>query len=295
MNNEEKAINIIREELKGVGVIDGDENMIWKSPDKHYTFKISRTELGNNNLYNNLPRYMVTVEVLNEIGIKMFNMRFNELDAVRILDNIQEFTGGAYTDTGCSFIIPINASNTLMNSYQIYLENIFELEDKTMKAVGYNPTDDYYCDSDIDDRTYTFNDILLKIQQYNPMDERLINRVSIKLSYDEINDFAFTLFFVSIIDIDFPKEYEDVLNRIDTYVALGHSNEMMDLSLKPLNNPPRNDFMNPPIENGINNYNNLMTLKIPESKSWNVKNNVSNQNRLPKGLSLDAHNKGVMS
>ena len=181
---------------------------------------------------------MVTVEVLNEIGIKMFDMKFNELDAISILDNIQEFAGGAYTDTGCSFIIPINASNTLMNSYQIYLENIFELEDKTMKAIDYNPTDDYYCDSDIDNRRYAFRDILLKIQQYNPMEEKLINRVTIKLNYDEISDFAFTIFFVSIVDIDFPEEYEDVLDRIDTYVTLGsYSNEMMDLITSPTRKP----------------------------------------------------------
>lgn len=262
INNEEKAISIIKSELRGIGVLDGDENMIWKSPDNNYTFRMSRSELYNDNFYNNMPRYIINVEVLNEIGIKMFEMKFSELDAIRILDNIQEFAGGdMYYQTGDGFIIPINAKNTLLDSYEIQLEYIYEVEDKTMSAINYDPTEKYD-PSMCDNSRFVYRDILMKIVQYNPIENRLITRVTIKLDCDEINDFAFKLFFASIMDIDFPEEYGDVLDKIDYYVSIGsHEREMLDLSLMPNINPPTEYFMNQPIYSN----NNLMTLNLPKT------------------------------
>jgi hypothetical protein len=217
------SIRIIREELKGIGVIDGDDNMIWKSPDKSYIFKISRSELENlNPLY---PRFIISIIIENNIGIKILELRFSELDAVRILDNIEVFCNGeVYYQVQDNFIIPINPNNTSLNSFIIYLENVYDVETVT---VGNNTKTIY-------------NDISFKIKQYNPLDGSLIDRVSMLLSYEDINDLAFKLFFECLIDIDFPKDMDPVLERIDDYISNGsNALRMMDYHLDPL--PPRNN------------------------------------------------------
>lgn len=259
------SFRILKGELEGLGCIDGDDNMIWKSPDNSYTFKISRSELDNLNPI--MPRYLISIIVENTIGTKVLELRFNELDAVRILDNIEEFCGGdVYYQKGENFIIPVSTTDTSLNSYTIYLENIFE--------------DNYIAGNGKE----IYRDILFKIKQYNPIENITIDRVTIVLGYEDICDLAFKLFFEAIIDIDFPDSMNlfDTLNRIDEYVSMGpNACRMTDY------NPPtyhwngNNNFMNPPTEAP----NTITPVNIPTPKVIN--------NRIGERVSFTKHNKEV--
>lgn len=305
MNNYDKAKSMLITELKGLGIIDGDESMIWKSPDNDFTFKINRVEIGDFSPYNTNPRYMNTIEVLNDIGIKILELRFSEIDAVRILDNFQEFVSGDYSNVGDSIIIPISTTNTTLNSYSILLENIFDFEDRSMRADNYDPYEVY--DNLVNDQfengcnkynmrqedRFSYREILLKIQQYNPIENKIVNRVSMRLSMDDIESFAYALFFISIIDIEFTDEYKEVLDRIDTFVTVGKlERPTTDYNINCITGVNEN-FMNPPIERypmevPAPDY-------IPENCYVLEEKPVTTQNSAPKRISLDAHNKGVIT
>lgn len=254
------SVRIIREELKGMGVIDGNDNMIWKSPDRNYTFKISRSELDNVNPL--LPRFIISIIIENEIGIKILELRFSEIDAVRILDNIEVFCGGdEFYNEGENFIIPINPTNTSLNSYMIYLENIYKVD--TLK-IGNNTKTIY-------------KDIAFKIKQYNPLDGSLIDRVSMLLSYEDINDLAFKLFFECLIDIDFPENYDKTLDRIDEYISNGsNALRMMDYHLDPY---------------VVEDIDKSSMYEVPMINMNITPNKVNNTNT--GRISFEEHNKGV--
>lgn len=204
----DKEYNMVKDELRGLGVINGDEGSTWISPDKNYVFKINRYE---NKLWNsNLGQYIIEIDIESSIGYRITKLRFSEIDATIILDNIANFNDYCKNSTD-AYCIYINPNNTRVNTTIIELNNIFMIGNNSS---NYNSRPD----------------ISFSIKQYNPLYENMVPLVTMRLTEKELRDLSFKIFFMTLIDIDIPlvefytendkgisvmDHIEDYINKID--------------------------------------------------------------------------------
>ena len=65
----------------------------------------------------------------------------------------------------------------------------------------------------------TEKDVRLEILERSYMYDNVIPMVTMDLTYDELSDFAFHVFFATIIDLEFPEECRDKLEQIEMFVS----------------------------------------------------------------------------
>lgn len=181
--------------MKIMGLIRGDEEMEWISPNREFKFVINRYE---NRLWNNDQdgHYVITIDIINMIGVHIIQIKFSEIDAVRILDSINTFLYDWNGGSGESMTIYMEAPNNLrMENEIIYMERILVDEEKEYKENN------------------TIRDILFQIRQYSSFHETLIPIVTTVLGTEELENLAFQIFFYSLIDIDIPMQYNQQLEN----------------------------------------------------------------------------------
>ena len=180
-----------------ININGGNETMEWYSPNNEFKFVINRYE---NTLWNNENdgHFVITVYIYNNIGILLAQLKFSEIDAIRILDSINEFQYEMECQTGSSELIYINANNLRLDNKMIYLERL-----------NVCPPDDYEIIPG-----YRFRDINFRINQYSPFHQTIINIVNIVLSTEELEELSFKLFFYTLIDIDLPEKYNIELENL---------------------------------------------------------------------------------
>ena len=182
-------------EMKIAGIIKGDEEMEWISPNKEFKFLINRYE---NRLWNNEQdgHYIITIDIINMIGVHIIQIKFSEIDAVRILDAINTFLYDWDGGVGESMSIYIDPSNLRLEHEIIYLERL-----RT------NDMNDEYIE------THTIRDISFQIRQYSSFHQTLITILNLTLGTEELEELAFDIFFYSLIDIDIPTQYDQQLEN----------------------------------------------------------------------------------
>lgn len=196
----DQVIRMINEEIRGI--IDGDKNMTWISPDKRFKFALDRTENSMINYENpDSGKFIVIINIFdNFTGVFIMTLRFSELDTIRILESIVDFYENYY-QTYDSYYIYINPKNTFMENNIIYLENIHEvINSPTGQEINH--------------------DVLFKIQTHQ-YGQTIFDKIVMKLSYDDLYDLTFHLFFNAIIDIDIDDKYIDQIEYIEDYILGG--------------------------------------------------------------------------
>lgn len=196
----DQVIRMVNEEIRGI--IDGDKNMTWISPDKRFKFVLDRTENSMINYENpDSGKFIVIINIFdNFTGVFIMTLRFSELDTIRILESIVDFYENYY-QTYDSYYIYINPKNTFMENNIIYLENIHEvINSPTGQEINY--------------------DVLFKIQTHQ-YGQTIFDKIVMKLSYDDLYDLTFHLFFNAIIDIDIDDKYIDKIEYIEDYILGG--------------------------------------------------------------------------
>lgn len=200
--DKEMVDDMMKNELMSMGVLDGDDEMIWINKDKQYKFIINRTEISESrfNMLPGDPKYNINITIKdNMTGVTIDELNFSEIDAVRILDEIAghcEYCYNSY-DSSCIYI---NPSNTDIVAHMIILENIFESEYTT----------------EFNKPVTKIRDIMFQILKYSIYhQERTEPTVTMKLSMEELNDLAFHLFFESLIDLDIEDRRMD---EIEDYI-----------------------------------------------------------------------------
>lgn len=184
---------IMKNELKGLGIINGDDEMIWKSPDKSLYFEVIREDANYSREEFKGYRYICTINVKNNLSVPICRISFSELDAIRILHSIAEFCSSDYILDDTIFI-PMGIMNGL-DSYTLSLENI-------------TPPGE-------------LDTVILRIEKYNPIYQCMANVVTLHLTYEQLNDLSFHLFFSLLIDIDVPIEVEPLMHDIEDYITTG--------------------------------------------------------------------------
>lgn len=182
-------------EMKIMGLIRGDEEMEWISPNREFKFIINRYE---NRLWNNEQNghYVITIDTANIIGVLITQIKFSEIDAIRILDSINNFLYDMDGGYGESMTIYMETPNNLrMENKIIYLERIIVDEEKEYKENN------------------IIRNIKFQILQYSSFHETLIPIITILVGTEELEDFAFKIFFYSLIDIDIPIQYDQQLEN----------------------------------------------------------------------------------
>jgi len=130
--------------------------------------------------------YIIEIKFYNLIGIELYMLRFNELDAIRILDSINFFQYETSGGIGDSMLIAINPSNTTLNVPYMNFVWTSGLEEDLE-----NPTDDYY---DIRDIEFT-------VFQENMTNQFRSIIIKTNISENTLDEFVFGIYFIGLIDI----------------------------------------------------------------------------------------------
>jgi hypothetical protein len=179
---------LLRAELKSLGIIDGGESMTYKDPDNNYTFKIDR--IGNDYVVGDGPEYTCIITILNDVGVRIDEIRFSEYDCVKVLGNIAEYVETVY-EFGCL--------------------------DPFISHLGFS-TSRMYNNIEISVSEYSLKPFTLKFEQSNPHLGIMSDICTIFLEYEELVDFCFRIFFQCIIDLDFNCFYKKGLEKEIIYL-----------------------------------------------------------------------------
>ena len=216
MNNYsfDKVIQMMRSELQSIGVIDApDGYMVWKSPDNMFIFEIERL----NNVFitkPNDPQYTNIMRIKNNIGILVTEIRFSEYGCISILENIATFCE-THFDEGCpnydSITVFATTPDSSMSSTIMNLE--FSNTRKDLLKIGF--------------------------VNYNYHYQQMKELLHIVITYQQLIDFCFILFFQCIIDIDIDEMamngYGDELYIIENFVYGGVEPSNYNISQKQQN------------------------------------------------------------
>lgn len=181
---------IVKSELKSLGIINGDDEMVWNSPDKSLCFEVSRDYSTLKTGVEAGYQYICTINVKNNLNMSICTINFSELDAIRILEGFVEFSNPTFFNSNNYVYIPMNP-NIGLDTYSIEIEQV-----KFGELYG----------------------CLFKINKYNPIQEMVVPVLSIPLTFEQLQDLAFHIFFSLLIDIEVPVEYDEAMFSIEDYV-----------------------------------------------------------------------------
>ena len=200
--------NAVLMNMRMMNMINGETDMEWITSNGEYKFifkrfnnKLWNDESGESNYIITLEVYNMSGVILNGVGTLIDAFRFNELDALRILDCLSTFgenlNGGA--GVGDSFTITINSSVAVNCLVPYIFIQVLQFEDSLM----------------INDELH---DILFQIKQFNNntlIDQnRDLTRISTLISMSDLEQLCFTLYFSCLIDIDLPLQYAQSMEHL---------------------------------------------------------------------------------
>lgn len=151
-------------------------------------------------------KYLIEVRLINNLGVILYTFRFNEIDAVRILDSIDEFRYEFCAQTYSSMIIQINPMNPRLESPYLFFQ--------------WGGVDEIAYDNITSDDYGDIPDILFKIQQYSAVQETYTDLFVFAISENTIDDISFAIFFTSILDIvgELPMNHQSEVESIVTHM-----------------------------------------------------------------------------
>ena len=158
----------------------------------------------NNQVYfsDNNSNYIVEVQIMNKLGVLLYTFRFNEFDAIRILDCIDQFQYDFGGETYSNILIELPPMNSLLNMTYLFFQwgGIDEIEYDRVSSDDYND----------------IPDILFEIREYSPMNETMKTLFRFSISENTLDDISFAIYFVSILDIiqELPMEYQSSAENI---------------------------------------------------------------------------------
>ena len=201
---------LILSEMKFMNVIKDGDRMEWFSPFKQYKFEIHRSD---NQLWYpeqyEFSKYIISMKISDMLGVPITEIVFNEIDACRILDSMDSFITDFEHQTYSDMYIYASTKNPTLNTHAIYLQRLncyFPDDDESNKnATNWDPVH-----NDI-------RDVLLQIKQFNPIQQTMIDVISIQISDEELYDLMYAIYFTSLIDItDLPAVQELGLENVIT-------------------------------------------------------------------------------
>lgn len=180
-------------ELRSLGILNGEDEMVWKCPDNSIYFEVSRDYSTTKSVFGKGYQCICTLTVKNNLGIVLDVSKFTEIDAIKILDSFVYFNEPDYISDDHNVVyIDIPPHDTNMETRTIVLEQILS-----------GPT----------------TSVLFTLQKYNPFYQQIVPIVKIPMTYEQLNDLAFHLFFALIIDLEVPEEFDETMFRIEDYVT----------------------------------------------------------------------------
>ena len=177
---------MIKNELKSLYGYT-DDGISWITPDRNYIFKILRTDNDKVSYYH----YFVDIDVYSILNSLICKIRLNEYNIVEILSNISK-------------LFDLNQYNRNANIITIPGMSINEFI-----SININATK---CGDMISNN----NDINFKI--ISTIDNDYHALVNINMSYLELREFCFRIFFYTLIDADLNVS-EDILDDIQAFVS----------------------------------------------------------------------------
>ena len=201
------AKNLILMCLYECGIIREEEDIMdWFSPDKQLKFIIEREPtIFPNSDY----QYIISIRIQNILGVELYKISFNEIEAVRILDQFNWFLYETERQLYSSITIQLE-SNIQYNTID-YIELLWDDIDNE------NPF--YHNEFE----GYT-RDIKFTISSHNNQFGTIVPICTMYLSSEELNDFMFKLYFISLIDVELQQSYENELeNVLSNLVSNGYN------------------------------------------------------------------------
>lgn len=200
MNSAERVLMM---NLKLMNIIKDDDNMIWTSPYRDIIFEINRMENTMSEYFQEYwGKYIISITVKNNLGTTITEIRFSELDAVRILDAMTAFLE-VREGYGDSTIIYINPNNSMLENYMFDLE-VIPLPKNMMN----------------DEEPLKDRDIRFNINVYSPFMGKICTLATMLLSGEELNNLAYSIFFVGLLDAEVDPDTGELVNEIGSRIMM---------------------------------------------------------------------------
>lgn len=185
IDSSSSADEMTKAELQSLFCYDDNGFITWRTPDRNYIFKIQRLYISKND------SYIINFDIYNSLGIKIHNFKMSINEIIKLLymianryeiENYNMININCCFDSGCSCNISIDFKNN----------NICFNENK--------PDIGFYIDA--------VNEVLNK----------QIRIVTTYLTFTELREFCFHVFFYALIDLDLNID-QDKLNIIEEFVS----------------------------------------------------------------------------
>ena len=208
MNNMSAIERQLMMDMRIMNIIKDDNEMEWISPHKDLIFTVTRTE---NQLWcaeENQGKYVININIKNNLGVNIIDIKFSEIDAVRILDCISTFLVDFDACSGTSMTVYINPNGT-------------RLECPIFDMIRINSSQFEMYDEESEEFS---RDINFSVKQYSSIYGTIVNICNVLINDDELENLAFTIFFVGLIDLDVPDELRWEIDNIATkFYSAPHS------------------------------------------------------------------------
>lgn len=189
------------------------KSMHWESPDGNYTFLIKRTP---NNLWSgNESEYIVTIDIQNNVGARLYTLRLTEISCITLLESLLCFTDYDHMDFDAAYSSytiafdpsPDQTESTLIVTREDIYGKIIENSSPRMEYEKEVDTPLAYYTPYFNEGYDEYREILFQITNYNPFYRKVVPIVSTYLSDAELEELCFIIFFEVFIDIDIPPRY----------------------------------------------------------------------------------------
>ena len=170
------------------------------SPDIKITFE----RFANQMQFSNETKYIIEAKLINRLGVILYTFRFSEIDAIRILDCIDEFQFDFNGEAYSNILIELSPNNTFGEIPYLFFQ--------------WGGVDEYDYDKYLEEGLDGMNvpDILFEIRQYSPKQQTFVCLYRFCISEIILGNFAFAIFFTALIDIvqDLPMRSQSEVENI---------------------------------------------------------------------------------
>lgn len=211
--DDRSIIQMIKSELATCGYYTEDGTLIWISPNKEYKFEITRDE---NRLWSDGSHYINRIVIKDGIiGNPITELRFNEFSAVEMLYGIATFPE-LYPGTYNNSAVLIDRTNPDIDT-TVIIEDIYGIDEYDNSGIQIKPNNVFQQNME------NGVQFLFKVQRYSKITETIEDVVALYLTYEELSDLVFNIFFECLIDIDLPEEYEAELGAVEELILFGEN------------------------------------------------------------------------
>jgi len=177
---------ILKNMINQGSVLKGDSMASIISTRKDYVIELERKDISNYNLISGTSGnlYICILRFKDNMGRVILELHLNEIQALRMIDGINEYFSNSYSLTD-----------------MVLLSDILTIESGITDSICITY-------AGFDERINEFI-YVLEVKEYNKNNEMVINRLRIEMDQDKLEALCNVMYFIYLIDIDETIDFSD--------------------------------------------------------------------------------------